>query len=269
MLDKTALLVDIVSTLAHSLEKPVTCKIRLLPKLEDTLALCHALVNAGCSLLTVHGRTKEQNKHLVGTCDWAAIKVIKDAMPVPVFANGGVADLDDVLRCLAETGVDGVMSSEALLENPGLFSRNIDSVTGREATQIDLAEQYLEYVEKYPLDRLKVVRAHIFKFLFTGVQAHHDLREKLVTAGYQGIKEVVAEMRQRAAVDPSLGGRSWYWRHWENGGKKWGVMGNCGKEGAAAGKGETCGGGREEERCDGEQGDAMACMFGGEEEEGE
>ena len=78
LLDKKELLVEIVSTLAQGLDKPVTCKIRLLPRMEDTLALCHALVKAGCSLLCVHGRTKEQNKHLVGQCDWEKIKIIKE-----------------------------------------------------------------------------------------------------------------------------------------------------------------------------------------------
>lgn len=53
-----------------------------------------------------------------------------------MFANGGVADQGDVERCLAATGVAAVMSSEALLENPGLFSRNVDSVTGRVASQV-------------------------------------------------------------------------------------------------------------------------------------
>ncbi len=81
LLEETALLVRIVSTLArgpHALSCPVTCKIRLLPSMEDTMALCRALVGAGCALLTVHGRTREQNKHRVGECDWGKIKAIRE-----------------------------------------------------------------------------------------------------------------------------------------------------------------------------------------------
>jgi tRNA-dihydrouridine synthase len=81
LLEETELLVRIVSTLArgpNAIACPVTCKIRLLPSIEDTLALCHALVGAGCSLLTVHGRTREQNKHTVGECDWGKIKIIRE-----------------------------------------------------------------------------------------------------------------------------------------------------------------------------------------------
>lgn len=136
LLEEVELLVSIVSTLAKGLRVPVTCKIRLRSSMEATMELCHALVGAGCSLLTVHGRTKEQNKQLVGRCDWGAIAAIKRALPIPVIANGGVADLADVRRCLAETGVDGVMSSEALLENPALFADNVHPQTGREVTQV-------------------------------------------------------------------------------------------------------------------------------------
>jgi tRNA-dihydrouridine synthase 1 len=65
LLTETELLCKIVSTLHNGLKVPVTCKIRLLPDMQDTLALCRALEDAGCQLLTVHGRTRFQNKQTV------------------------------------------------------------------------------------------------------------------------------------------------------------------------------------------------------------
>jgi len=50
--------VEIVQTLDKALSVPVTCKIRMLDTPEATIALCKALEGAGCSMLTVHGRTK-------------------------------------------------------------------------------------------------------------------------------------------------------------------------------------------------------------------
>ncbi len=46
--------------LNKELDVPVTCKIRLLDDLKDTITLSKLLVGAGCAVLTVHGRTKEE-----------------------------------------------------------------------------------------------------------------------------------------------------------------------------------------------------------------
>lgn len=167
---ETELLYDIVSTLSQNLSIPVTCKIRLPPTLEATLSLCHTLCRAGCAMLVVHGRTKEEKQQAIGPANWDAIRRIKQALPIPVMANGGISNLDDVERCIQETGVDGVMSSEAVLENPGLFSRNINLITGTRSTQEDLCIEYLELAEQHPPPNLKFIRAHVFKMLHTDLQ---------------------------------------------------------------------------------------------------
>lgn len=91
--------------------------------------------------MTVHGRTKEQNKERVGSCDWDMIKKIKKIVSIPVFANGGIHKFEDVQKCLEYTGVDGVMSAESLLENPALFSEKIVDLD-------DLALEYLNLCEQ-------------------------------------------------------------------------------------------------------------------------
>jgi len=48
-----------VSNLHKNLKVPVTCKIRILPSEEKTIELAKRIEAAGCSVLTVHGRTKE------------------------------------------------------------------------------------------------------------------------------------------------------------------------------------------------------------------
>lgn len=155
-----------VEKLAQNLKVPVTCKIRILPKEEDTYNLVRIIEKSGCSLLTVHGRTKEQNKQKVGKSDWDIIKKIKQMVKIPVFANGGIYTYEDVINCLEYTRVDGVMSSEALLENPALFSGKVHDLD-------DIALDYLEHAIKYKAD-IAQVRAHIFKYLYAGLSVNNN-----------------------------------------------------------------------------------------------
>ncbi len=57
---------------------------------------------------------------------------------VPIIANGGIGSMADIDRCMAETGVDGVMTSEGILENPALFTDSIHPITLQYRNQIDL-----------------------------------------------------------------------------------------------------------------------------------
>ena len=72
----------------------------------------------------------------MGSCDWAAIRTLRNHLHIPVFANGGVACRADADRCMAETGVNGVMVGEALLENPALFTNGTDTKDGHEMTVV-------------------------------------------------------------------------------------------------------------------------------------
>jgi len=162
--------------------------------------------DAGCSLLTVHGRTKEQNKQKVGKCDWEMIKKIKRAVKIPVYANGGIYNYEDAVKCLELTGVDGVMSSESLLENPALFSGKVYNLD-------QIAWEYLELCKIYQTDSC-YIRPHLFKFLFTGLQRYPELREELGQAKtmneFERIVLQVRDLRINEAPESKLG---WYVRY--------------------------------------------------------
>ncbi len=193
--------------LADNLAVPVCCKIRILPEKEKTMALVRGIEAAGCSILTVHGRTKEQNKHLVGACDWQLIREIKQALRIPVFANGGIHKFADIERCLQETGVDGVMSAESLLENPALFSGEVHDLD-------DLALEYIELWKKHDSQTPRFLKPHLFKILHKGLQDNVDLREKLSAARTpEDCQQVAEELKKRRKELPKADKFGWYERY--------------------------------------------------------
>ena len=216
LLSELPLLRSIVATLHDHLSIPVTCKVRLLPSLDDTLTLVRTLEAAGCAVLTVHGRTKEAIKDRVGAADWDAIRAIKAALRIPVIANGSVATHADVQRCLAYTGVDAVMSGEAILATPHLFS---PAAATAAPTPFALARQYLALCKAHPHPPT-VVRPHLFKLLFQPLSVHVDVREKMGKCQRAELEGIVDELE---AADGALRGEErerryegkvgWYSRH--------------------------------------------------------
>lgn len=124
-MEELDLLRDIVSTLSKGLKIPVTCKTRIYKNdFNRTIRLLDTLVNAGASLITVHGRTREEKKQAIRAADWEMLRRIKlyyAPRGIPVICNGGIATMNDFHRCLAATGGDGVMVSGMLIYNAQHF----------------------------------------------------------------------------------------------------------------------------------------------------
>jgi len=187
------LLRRLVGALHHGLTVPVTCKIRVLDDAESTIQYARMLQEAGCQLLTVHGRRRHQKGHATGLADWDIIRAVKAAVDIPVLANGNVLYSADVERCLEQTGVDGVMAAEGLLYNPALFSGQLLPVW-------EVAEEYLRLCRQYP-PPLPWTRAHLFKLWHHALPRRPDLRQRLADAlTLSDIEAIAGDLR--ATFDP-------------------------------------------------------------------
>ena len=114
----------LVNTLHKNLDVPVTAKMRILETKEKTLEYAKTIVSAGASILTVHGRQRDQKGHKTGLADWSVIRYLRENLPphTVLFANGNILRYEDIAKCLQATGADGVMSAEGNLHDPTIFA---------------------------------------------------------------------------------------------------------------------------------------------------
>jgi len=191
LMESPDLVYQLVNVLHKHLSVPVFCKMRILPDIEETVKFAKMLQDAGCQLLTVHGRTKEQKGRVQGLADWNTIKRIKEELNIPIFANGNIQEFSDVLQCLHETKTDGVMSAEGILKTPALFS-------GRIVDACDIANEYLDLCEHTYPTSYKYIRTHLLQILKSRLDIYADLRISISrTRTIPEARKVIEEITER------------------------------------------------------------------------
>ena len=123
---------QIVAAVVKAVAVPVTVKCRLGWDKGNINAVDFArrMEDNGASMITVHGRTRAQLYS--GTADWDAIHKVKEAVTVPVIANGDITDGDAAKKCLRRTGADGVMIGRSSFGDPWIFSETRTVLNGAE-----------------------------------------------------------------------------------------------------------------------------------------
>lgn len=114
----------ILKELVDGLKIPVTCKIRILSTLEETLKLCDILVSSGIAAIAVHGRTVNERPQHQNKVD--ILKKIADHLSIPVIANGGSRDIEkrsDILKFKEITGCSSVMIARSAEWNCSIFRK--------------------------------------------------------------------------------------------------------------------------------------------------
>ena len=193
--DEWPLISSIVKLAVQELKIPVTVKIRVFNDVKKTIKYAKMIEEAGAALLTVHGRQRHQKGHLTGLADWNQIKAVKQAINIPVIANGNILYFEDIEKCIKETGCDGVMTAEGNLYNPAIFTNKIYA-------SWYFAEGYMSIVNRVPNSaKTNQVKAHLFKLFHKCLPTYTDLREKLGTSNsMEQLKEVVEEIKSRLIV---------------------------------------------------------------------
>ena len=131
---------------------------------------------AGADMITVHGRTRD--RYYAGEPDYAAIASAKNAVGIPVIANGGIFSRADALKMLDETGADGVMVARAAMYDPHIFAEILGRPAAwdrRAAIEEQIADMLPFYGENYTVVQMRKMTA----FYTRGMHGGARWREKL------------------------------------------------------------------------------------------
>ena len=156
----------IVEAVARAVSVPVTAKFRRGWDMGscNCVEFARVLEQAGVSAVAVHGRTRAQVYG--GQADWNCIRQVKEAVSVPVFANGDIWKPEDAARILRHTGADGAMIGRGCFGNPWIFRQATAALAGEPipplpplAERCDTAVRQFELAAEDKGERVAVLEA--------------------------------------------------------------------------------------------------------------
>ncbi|MEB3830624.1 tRNA dihydrouridine synthase DusB [Phormidium sp. CCY1219] len=203
----------IVRAVVQAVAVPVTVKTRIgwCDEEINIFDFARRMEDAGAQMITIHGRTRAQGYN--GTARWDIIAQVKEMLSIPTIANGDIVSVESAVRCLQETGADGVMCSRGTLGYPFLvgeidyFLKTGQQLPAPTAIQrLECAKEHLQALWEYKGDRgIRQSRKHMTWYA-KGFVGAGELRDRLarvesVAQGCALIDGAIAQLAQGNAAD--------------------------------------------------------------------
>jgi tRNA-dihydrouridine synthase B len=180
----------LIEAVVNAVSVPVTLKTRL--GWDDAMLnapqIAVSAQNAGITMVTIHGRTRCQ--FYKGAADWAAIANVKDALRIPVIANGDIINSDTARAALKASGADGVMIGRGAQGKPWLLAQVAHDIYGTPAPKVPrgtafaqmVADHYEAMIRFYGVKiGVRMARKHLGWYMDTSATPT-DLRRAVLTA---------------------------------------------------------------------------------------
>ena len=206
----------LIEAVVDAVDLPVTLKTRLGwdDDMRNAPELARRAEAAGVRLITIHGRTRCQ--FYKGQADWAAIAGVKQAVTVPVIANGDITGTEQARTALARSGADGVMVGRGAQGRPWLLAQIAHDLWGTPAPEVPegaaladlVAAHYQAMLSFYGADLgLRVARKHLGWYM-DHVGTAQALRRAVLTATdpAQVLRLLPLAMTEAAATVPAGAG---------------------------------------------------------------
>lgn len=192
LLENEPLVEDILSAVVNAVDIPVTVKIRTgsNPQARNAVTIANIAQDAGVQAITIHGRTRQCK--FVGAVEYDSIAAVKQAVDIPVIANGDICTPNEAKTVLDYTRADAVMIGRAAQGQPWLFGQIAEFLRAGEITKVpDQLERattivdHIKAIHRFYGDSLgvRLARKHIkWYFQHWDFAVPDQLRQKINAA---------------------------------------------------------------------------------------